>query len=203
MHQLLSAHFGTEAATCEREDEKPLRRAPRFANTRFNDALWKHFRPTMPARVNASHVAARSKSGFLLKEQTWTAREERINLGAAARPPNRAEIYGEDAYAKTPAEVERLANLAACARRSKLCGSYGTLAAPARAMVVGVRHPGAWLDSVQRHCPDCPFAIRGTRSKATWHAPAYYVALWADAYGSAARNSSYESEDDPSLSLSL
>ena len=45
-----------------------------------------------------------------------------------------------------------------------------------------MRHPGAWLDSLHRHCPDCPLSMRGTRAKAVWHAPGYYAQLWDATY---------------------
>ena len=74
--------------------------------------------------------------------------------------------------------MDALIKAEACFRKGALCG----VDVLPRAYIVGVRHPGAWLDSLHRHCPDCPLSMRGTRAKAVWHAPGYYAQLWDATY---------------------
>lgn len=171
---LISAHLGTEVYNGERADEYFQRRAPRLSSTRFNDPRWKHFRPTHVARLNASHVLYASphstRPHLARKGLTW--REERKGVGGASAPAN-VEDDKEAFYARNVADLDALIRAEACWRGGALCSSVQV-----RAYVVGVRHPGAWLDSLHRHCPDCPLAMRGTRAKAVWHAPAYYARLW-------------------------
>ena len=61
----------------------------------------------------------------------------------------------------------------ACAASSKLCG----LSKP-RAVIISVRHPGAWLASITKSCPDCPSAIPGRKEGAVRRRPEFYVRTW-------------------------
>ena len=176
---LVSAHLGTEVYNGERDDEYYERRAPRLSSTRFNDPRWKHFRPTHVSRLNATHVlyasphSARPRLAF----KKMTPREERRGYGTEARPAD----VGDDReafYARNVDDLDALIRAEACWRRGALC----SVDVPVRAYVVGVRHPGAWVDSLHRHCPDCPLSMRGTRAKAVWHAPGYYAELWDRIY---------------------
>ena len=81
-------------------------------------------------------------------------------------------------YARNVRDLDALIKAEACFRKGALC----SVQVQVRAYIVSVRHPGAWLDSLHRHCPDCPLSMRGTRAKAVWHAPGYYAQLWDATY---------------------
>ena len=176
---LVSAHLGTEVYNGERDDEYYERRAPRLSPTRYNDPRWKHFRPTHVSRLNSTHVLYASPHSTTphLFHKEMTPLEERSGYGAEARPAN----VGDDReafYARSARDLDALIKAEACFRKGALCG----VDVQVRAYIIGVRHPGAWLDSLHRHCPDCPLSMRGTRAKAVWHAPGYYSQLWDATY---------------------
>ena len=163
----------------ERDDEYYARRAPRLSPTRYNDPRWKHFRPTHVSRLNSTHVLYASPHSTTphLFHKEMTPLEERSGYGAEARPAN----VGDDReafYARSVHDLDSLIKAEACFRKGALCG----VDVLPRAYIVSVRHPGAWLDSLHRHCPDCPLSMRGTRAKAVWHAPGYYAQLWDATY---------------------
>ena len=174
-----SAHLGTEVYNGERDDEYYARRAPRLSPTRFNDPRWKHFRPTHVSRLNSTHVLYASPHSTTphLFHKEMTPLEERSGYGAEARPAN----VGDDReafYARSVHDLDSLIKAEACFRKGALCGVDFL----PRAYIVSVRHPGAWLDSLHEHCPDCPLSMRGTRAKAVWHAPGYHAQLWDATY---------------------